>query len=426
MPNEVKRIYSKLMRIGLPADAQFKEKLKVELSNQFIFAGLACVLFQNVVNLIFLRSFMDFCLTMTWFSILFIALLFSVAKKPFLARLVIVFGGTFAVFILHILFGAGLSLEPMYILFLVVATLFFEFPLMIKSVFLIVISLSLATLISSHIQPVFEGLINTLGAFTRFIFSVAMITSLIGKLILENRRYHSVINHQNEHLKKYNQQLKNFNYIVSHDLKEPLRAIVGFSQIIKRDFDKGTEIKEKYLNHIIHSTKQLNQLVSDLKEFIDSSEKNISKEEFKIDELVNEMRLSLSELIAENNVEISCKSFPAIISSKLVLTIILRNLIENGIKYNNKEKPKIIIDGDVTNGMARIRINDNGIGIEEEYFEQIFEIFKRLSADNKKGSGLGLNITQNLITRINGEIFIVNSELNKGTTFQINFPVEMV
>ena len=422
---DIKRVYARLLRIGLSENAQFKEKIRVELSNQFIVVGLTCVLLHNVVNLFFLHSLVDFCLTMVWFAVLAGGLLFNLSHKTFIARLVLAFGGVIAVFSLHILFGAGLKLESMYILFLVVAALFFEFSLMVKCAFMIVSFVILATIINSHFQPPFEELVNPNGAFTRFVFSVTIIASLIGKLIMENRRYNSVITNQNGELKNYNQQLKSFNYIVSHDLKEPLRSIVGFSQLIKRNFDKGANVEEDHLDHIIHSTKQLNKLVDDLKDFTNSGERDISNEIFKIDDLVQEIVLSSSKLINENKAEVHCASFPPIFASKVALTIILQNLIENGIKYNKHTHPQVSIDGEIDKGMAKVRIVDNGMGIEEEYFEKIFELFQSLNAGYNRGSGLGLNIAKRLLRRIEGEIFIVKSEINRGTTFQINFPAEI-
>jgi len=131
MIKRIQQVYRKLLRTGLSSNAEFKEKLKVELSNQFILLGLLCVLLHNVVNLLFLHVWVDFYLTMVWFLVLFSALLLNIAQKPNAARISLTFGGVLAVFIVHLLFGGGLKLESMYILFLVVATLFFEFALMV-------------------------------------------------------------------------------------------------------------------------------------------------------------------------------------------------------------------------------------------------------------------------------------------------------
>ncbi|MEL7222478.1 MAG: hypothetical protein AAGJ93_14240, partial [Bacteroidota bacterium] len=167
--------------------------LKVELSNQFILLGLLCVLLHNIVNLLFLHVWVDFYLTMVWFLVLFSALLLNIAQKPIAARLSLTFGGVLAVFIVHLLFGGGLKLESMYILFLVVATLFFEFALMVKCAILIITLFITTSIANAYQQPVFEHLVNPLGAFTRFVFSVVMITSLISKLVLENRRYNALV-----------------------------------------------------------------------------------------------------------------------------------------------------------------------------------------------------------------------------------------
>lgn len=424
MISNIQQLYRKLLRTGLSSDAQFKEKLRVKLSNQFILLGLLCVILHNIVNLLFLHAWVDFYLTMVWFSVLFIALLLNMAHKPIAARISLTFGGVLAVFTLHLLFGGGLKLESMYILFLVVATLFFEFALMVKCAIFIISLFITASIANAYQQPVLEHLVNPSGAFTRFVFSVVMITSLIGKLVLENRRYNALVIDQNENLNRYNQQLESFNYVVSHDLKEPLRVIVGFSQLIKRDFDKGKAGNEEYLDYVIRSTKQLNKLVDDLKDFTKSEQKSASEEIVRIDELVREICENSSEISAKEGAEVVCQPFPAIRSSKLALTIVLRNLIENGIKYNDKAKPKVIIEGGVNNDMVNIRIKDNGVGIEEKYFEEIFEMFKRINTDYIKGSGLGLNISRNLIRGMNGEMLIAHSQVGEGTTFQLDFPAK--
>lgn len=425
MIDQGRRFYRKMLTTGLPEHAEFKEKVKIELSNQFILLGLLCVIAHNLVNLLVLHSFVDFCLTMVWVIILGPALLLNLTKKPAVARSYLAFGGLTAVFILHILFGAGLKLESMYILFLVISTLFFESSAMLKYAVLVLMLFISATIINSLVEPIFISLVKPSGAFTRFIFSVAMISALIGKLVLENRRYHTVINGQNEYLNKYNQQLKSFNYIVSHDLKEPLRSIVGFSQLIKRRLEQGQEVDDKHLDIMIRSTKQLNKLVTDLNGFTTSEEKELTKEEISIEDIIGDIRTNLLEESTQNDIEIHCHPFPVIISSKLALTVIFRNIIRNGIKYNNKDIRKVTIEGEIRDKMATLKIIDNGIGIEEKYFEEVFILFERLHSTYEKGSGLGLNISQNLMKRLGGEIVISTSEIGVGTTFLLSFPIEL-
>lgn len=426
MIDHIRSFYRNFLTTGLPENAVFKEKVKVELSNQFIFLGLLCVFAHNLVNLLFLRSLVDFCLTMVWFIILAPALGLNLAKKPSAARIYLALGGLSAVFVLHLLFGPELKLESMYILFLVIGTLFFESKARLIYAILVLVLFISASIINTSVEPIFASLVRPSGSFTRFIFSVAMISALIGKLVLENREYNTVINGQNEYLNKYNKQLKSFNYIVSHDLKEPLRGIVGFSQLIKRRHEQGKEVDDKYFDIMIRSTKQLNKLVNDLNDFTTSEERELSKEELRIDAIVDEIRTSLLEESAQDNIEISCQPFPVIVSSKLALTITLRNIIENGIKYNDNKIRKVIVEGEIIDNMATIKIADNGIGIEEKYFEEVFVLFERLHATYEKGSGLGLNISQNLMHRLGGNISISSSKLGVGTTFLLKFPITAI
>lgn len=418
--------FSDLMRIGLKEDASFKEALKVELSNQFIFIGLSITILHGIINVLFLYNFTDLMLTLNWLVILASGLLFNLYGQTYLARITLVWGGIISVFVIHLLFGPNMKMESFYILFLVTSTLFFDFSMMIKSVALVVILFIVATIYTSINQPILEELINPRGAITRFIFSVIMISTLISKLVFENISYNSIIRKQNDNLTEYNQQLKSFNYIISHDLKEPIRSIVGFSQLIKKDAHNNKPLEIEFLDHIIRSAKQLNKLLDDLVEFNDSTDKDFLKEEFKINDLINEIKAPLLELKGKQKIEIHCKEFPSIKSSRIAIFIILKNLIENGIKYNDKDKAKVFVDGTIQGGKAEIRISDNGIGIEQEFLNDVFLMFKRLNADYQKGSGLGLNIVKNLLKRLGGDIKIIDSQLNKGTTFLICFPAEVV
>ncbi len=426
MFSKIKQTYYKSLRTGLQADASFKETLRVELSNQFILMGLFVTGLHAIVNMIFVRSMADLYITFVWFSILGISLLLNVWQKTFQSRFFLVFASSFAVFSLHLLFGPELKMESMYILFLVTATLFFDHKLLIKTVVFILSSFLIAVAICKFNPSPFEDYVNPGGAYTRFIFSVVMISTLIGKLILENREYHSIISSQLEEMKKMNQELKSFNYILSHDLKEPIRSIVSFSQLIKKNINEDKPTKNEYLVQVINSGKQLNDLLNDIANFMESKDKELTKEIFKIDELVEEVKVSLSESLKEKKVQIHCQNFPAIKASRFAVNLILENLLENAIKYNDKQNPSIKIHGEITAGLAKIKVSDNGIGIEKEYFEEVLLLFKRLNTNFTKGSGLGLNIVQTLLKRMKGEISILHSEPKQGTTIQITFPVEKI
>jgi len=415
--------FRKILQLGVKEEATFKEILRTELCNQFIFIGLSIICLHIIFNLFVFQSIPDPFTTLSWFSLLFIGLILVITKHSKAARIFIVYGGVMVTFILYILFGPNLRLESMYLLFIVASGLFFDRKLMFKTTIFIITVALIAFGVCLFIQPPFEAYISPAGPYSRFIFCAIMIVSLIGKLTWENLQYNSIILKQNEELTESYQQLKSFNYIISHDLREPIQTIVGLSQIIEGTQKKGKVIEDNLLQIIVDSGKKLDKQIEDLIEFRDSTDKILRNEVFTIQEIIEELEQNLTESVVDKNVKIICKNFPSIKSSRIALFIILKNLIENSIKYNDKKDPTICVHGQIENGMATIKIKDNGIGIDKESFKDVFTLFKRLDTNFQKGSGLGLSIVKNLMKRLNGEISIIESHLKKGTTFMLKFPV---
>jgi len=223
-----------------------------------------------------------------------------------------------------------------------------------------------------------------------------------------------------------NEELNEFNNILSHDLKEPLRSIVGFSSMAAKELE-GNENKRliEYLNYVNKSGKQLHQLIEDVSDF--QSIKNPSSQELKVIDM-NEKIHSIIEsnhyLIKDKNAVVKFKDLPEIYSSESLLFLIFKNLIENGIKFNESAEPTIQITYEQKDNFHHFLVKDNGIGIAPEFHERVFGMFKRLhNRGIYEGSGLGLNIVKKLVDRIGGSIAILESEENKGTTFQVNLPM---
>lgn len=418
--------FRKILQLGVEEGATFKETLRTELCNQFIYTGLSVVCLHIIFNLVAFKSIPDLFTTLAWFSFLFISLILVMTRRPKAARIFIVYGGVVNTFVLCILFGPKLRLESMYLLYLVTSGLFFDRKLMFETAIFIITFALIAYGICFFIQPPFEAYISPAGPYSRFIFCAIMIVSLIGKLTWENLQYNSIILKQNEELTESYQQLKSFNYIISHDLRAPIQNIVGLSQLIEGNQKEGKATENDLLQILIDSGKKLDRQIKDLVEFKDSTNKILKSEIFTIQEIVEELKQNVFENIGDRNVTIKCKTFPQIRSSRIALFIILKNLIENGVKYNDKKNPTICIDGKITDGIATIKIKDNGIGIEKDSFKDAFTLFKRLNVNFQKGSGLGLNIVKNLVKRLNGEILISESNLKKGTTFMLKFPVTLI
>ncbi len=224
-------------------------------------------------------------------------------------------------------------------------------------------------------------------------------------------------------LKETNRELKEFNRILAHDLKEPLRSIVGFSQLALRT-DKSPEETSEYLNFVITSGRQLQDLINsisayqqiDLKSFTDFEKIDIQS----FSEDITNLCLNKK---SDKKIELSIDSAALIYYPKEAFSTILEKIFENAILFNNNKIIKIQVDHRLKNKVHSIKIKDNGIGINKKYHERIFEMFQRLNKRGAyKGSGLGLSIAKKMIENMNGSITLLSSKEKEGSTFLLEFP----
>lgn len=232
------------------------------------------------------------------------------------------------------------------------------------------------------------------------------------------------LEYANNLLTSTNQELDQFNKILSHDLKEPLRSIVGFSTLAKKKVGKDSSIRE-YLNIIDNSGKQLHQLIEDVSIFQrigNDSKKN--PEDTNIHNMMNTILESISILLMEKKAQIQFQNLPTIKTHRSFLFLVFKNLIENGLKYNESVPPIIEISYFEKNQIHYFQFKDNGIGIAPQFHERVFGMFKRLNdRGSYSGSGMGLSISQKMMAKLNGKISIFKSEEGKGSTFQVSLPV---
>jgi len=222
-------------------------------------------------------------------------------------------------------------------------------------------------------------------------------------------------------LRKTNFELDSFVYRASHDLRAPLRSVLGLASIIK--IEDVEEKRDEYLNLITKSINKLDKFISDLTDFSRNTRITITIEPIDFQALVLESMENLKYMDGANrvNLNLNVKNETALYSDVPRLNIILQNLLSNAIKYQSYEREsKINIDLTITENQINLIISDNGKGIKIEYLRRIFEMFFRASEDSY-GSGLGLYITKQVIERLNGSI-VVSSEYGKGTTFAIMLP----
>lgn len=231
------------------------------------------------------------------------------------------------------------------------------------------------------------------------------------------------LNTKNMELKKYidsNMQLENFAYITSHDLREPLRTISGFANLLERKYQgKFDSTADEYLSYILASTKNMNALIEDLLIFSRVHTGEHKVEEIQLNDLLEQITKSISRSIQETDAKIQFKNIPkTIIANETKMKQLFQNLISNAIKFRQPDtQPEIILSAKSKDKFWEFTIEDNGIGINEDYFDKIFMIFKRLhTKDQYEGTGIGLSLCKKIVEQHGGEIQVKSKE-GEGTTF---------
>ena len=236
------------------------------------------------------------------------------------------------------------------------------------------------------------------------------------------------IEEKNKELQKYldsNIQLENFAYIASHDLKQPLRTIISFSELLK---SKKSELLDKdastYLDFILESSQRLNDLVNDMLAYSVIGTAG-QKEAHNPEKLIEQVLDDLSAQISQKEASVTVEALPSSINIyKSEFISLIQNLISNSIKYSKKdEAPKIKISCKEAENNYIFSVKDNGKGIEDRYLKRIFGMFQRLEVDNQtSGTGIGLAHCKKIVELHDGNIW-VESTLGKGSTFLFEIPI---
>ena len=242
--------------------------------------------------------------------------------------------------------------------------------------------------------------------------------------ITRRKQNEEIIRSYSKELEIKNEELKQFAYITSHDLKSPLRNVITLLQLVRK---KNTNVLDKnsmeLVNTSISSAEHLYRLVNDILLYSTSENSNQETEDISLENVVRTIKQNLGNYLIQRNASIIInKSLPTINAHATLINNLFHNLIENGIKYNNSEKPTVTIDFERKDGKYLFSIKDNGIGVKKAYQDLIFVVFKRLHNQNQyEGTGIGLSICKKIVEKYGGQIWI-ESEENEGATFFFTLP----
>ncbi len=226
-------------------------------------------------------------------------------------------------------------------------------------------------------------------------------------------------------LGRANEDLKQFAFSASHDLQEPLRGIKIYSELLtKRHSDKLNGEALKFLRFLCNGATRMETLVRDLLTYTQVMSFDTPMELVDANEALKAARANLSRIIADSGAHITTGPLPSLPVNGTHLQQLFQNLIGNAIKYRSPERPPVVhLGAERQNEYWVFSVADNGIGIEPEYKENIFGLFKRLhSSDEYSGTGIGLAICQRIVDRYHGRIW-VESEPGRGSTFRFTLPV---
>ena len=227
-----------------------------------------------------------------------------------------------------------------------------------------------------------------------------------------------------EELTRSNEELEQFAYISSHDLQEPLRMITSYLQLLQRRYQGHLDDKaDRYIHFAVDGASRMQNLIKDLLEYSRVGTENKEPESIDCEFLLNKVLSDIKAVIKENNATVSHDTLPKVMADSIQIIQVFQNLILNGIKFHGEQAPKIHIAAGKRANEWVFSVQDNGIGIDPQYSERIFEIFKRLhTREQFSGTGIGLAICKKIIERHGGRIW-VESELGKGSTFYFTLPI---
>ena len=220
-----------------------------------------------------------------------------------------------------------------------------------------------------------------------------------------------------DELRRSNADLEQFAYVASHDLQEPLRMVASYMQLLRRRYsDKLGDDAQDFIEFAVDGAQRMQRLIDDLLAYSRIGTRGAPPEPTDSEAAFDRAMDLLEARIEETGADVTRGPLPGVMGDSGQLVQLFQNLLSNAIKYSKRE-PRIRVDATASDGVWRFAVRDNGIGIEAQYNERIFELFRRLHGrDEYSGTGIGLAICKKIVERHGGNIW-VESESDSGSTF---------
>lgn len=416
--------------IGVKDSHSLGEARRIKLLNQITLIFVVGV-FLKFISEILVGDILGLIITGTIITLLLITIFLNKLEYYSAAKIYFSFAVTIIIVGLNLLFGRDFGGEFGFFPLIVMAVVFFE-KFSVKLLWLLfylttyVISVSYISyhgpLMSENLNITSYYYMMGICYFSVFLMSYAFIKENV-KFEKQTNLLLEKLTLKNETLEIANQELEKFAFVASHDLKTPLRNINSFLNLIQIKLKQGkTSEIDEYLEFASLNAQRMHGLIQDILEFSRINNEEVSFENKDLTEILLQSIQNLQPFIKENNAKIIYNQLPKLFCNETQIQSLFQNLIENGIKYNTSKVPIISIDCKDKDIEYQISVTDNGIGIDEEFKDKIFDMFYRLHNQSEfSGSGIGLAICKK-ITTFHGGHFKVHSSKGHGTTFNITLP----
>ena len=244
--------------------------------------------------------------------------------------------------------------------------------------------------------------------------------------ITERKRMEAALARRSEELARSNVELEQFAYVASHDLREPLRMVISFLQLLSRRYsgELGDDADE-FISFAVDGATRMEGLIEGLLEYSRVSTQGKSYEAVDFEGVFEKALTNLTVALEEADAEVTHDPLPTLKADDVQLGQLLQNLIGNAVKFRGEDAPRVHIGAEEKDEEWLFSVSDNGIGMDPESRDRVFEIFQRLVArEDYEGTGIGLSVCKKIVERRGGRIW-VESALGEGSTFYFTVPVEV-
>jgi light-regulated signal transduction histidine kinase (bacteriophytochrome) len=226
-------------------------------------------------------------------------------------------------------------------------------------------------------------------------------------------------------LSRMNEELRQFAYVASHDLQEPLRTVGSYAQLLAKRYKGRLEPEaDEFIHFMVDGVTRMHVLLNDMLAYsrvTDSSARPLKPVD--LQGTLNGALMNLEASIKDTDAKVTCDKMPVVLADDVQLTQVFQNLISNAIKYRTAETPQVHVTAELdSSDWWKIGVADNGIGIDPKYHERVFGLFKRLHGKELPGTGMGLAICKKIVERHGGRIWIESDGSSSGSRFYFTLP----